>query len=323
MTRAWLVACVIMVGCATVPPAPQPIVPDPAVEVSPHPTAAVPSGLMPQDEILRLMASDPVLDVSAKESRRAVREANTRSVIRPRRDDIKRAVVIYPVCDGCLYEILTAAQQPTDLVFSHPEEVTDVNKSDDFWDVRVKPVGDGQTRQFHVVITPKGPGLRTTMMVLTNLFVYYLQVESLPEGQVSQMMAVRWKHPVSPHPLPKLLNPGLYYTGYDIEVTSGAPDFIPEVVWDTGLEGHTLIKLPPRVSVSEMPAFYVIGTDGKLQLTNPQKRGDWLLIPRLITRGELRFGHTSDAAVVRLTRGSSYRAVWCPSSHASCPEGDL
>jgi type IV secretion system protein TrbG len=313
----WL-AVVVLVGCATTEPMYQaPPVPTPPPQPSAQEAPRVPSGLLVQQDLLQLMASDPFPDVTVKEARQAVKGATTRALIRPNRGNMKRAVVIYPYQEGAVYEVWTKEHEPVDLVFSDPEEVTDVNKSDDWWDVQIKVVGEPPNRQYHVVITPKGPDLESTMQVFTSLAVYYLKVTS---SNPTAMVAVRWKHPAYAKPLPKLLNPGLYYTDYDVEVVEGYPEWVPEAIWDTGLDGHTLIKLPPRSKVQDIPALYVLTADGKGHVTNWEKRGDWYVVPRLFTRAELRLGHEG-AEVVRISRGSHYRAVWCPADGASCPEG--
>jgi type IV secretion system protein TrbG len=314
---AWL-PVVALLGCAATQPTYEA---PPLPQAPPHPAAQeparVPSGLFVQHELLQLMASDPFPDVTVKEARQAVKTSTTRALVRPNRTNMKRAVVIYPYQEGAVYEVWSTMHEPVDLVFSDPEEVTDVNKGDDWWDVQIRVVGDAPNRQSHVVITPKAPDLERTMQVFTTVAVYYIRVTSM---HPTAMVAVRWKHPTYAKPMPKLLNSGLYYTDYDVEIMAGHPEWVPEVVWDTGLDGHTLIKLPPRSGVTDIPALYVLTADGKGHVTNWEKRGDWYVVPRLFTRAELRLGHEG-AEVVRISRGTRYRAVWCPADGATCPEG--
>jgi type IV secretion system protein TrbG len=318
LRRAWWLLCLPLLGCASTPEryVPPPLPPAPPAAERPVPT--VPIDAFRQEEILKLIASDPVPDITQKASRQAVQEATRRAVMRPRPDDLHRAVVIYPYQDGVLYEIWTKLLHPTDLVFSGPEEVVSVNKGEADWDVVQKVIGEPPNHQTHLIITPLIPDLKATMIVLTTKAAYYLKVTMQDKGP---MLAVRWKHPASRERLPTVLNPGIYYTGYDWHAVEGAPEWMPIDIWDTGLGGHTLIRLPERANVAEVPTFYVVSNEGKAQITNWTKRGDWYVINRLITRGELRMGHASE--VVRISRGASYHAVWCPSPVVTCPQGDL
>src|SRR5262245_4859585 len=315
--RALVCALLLLVGCATTkdsyvaPPLP----PDPPAPAQVYqPPALIPSGFDAQEDLLTLMASDPVPEISDKDSRKAVATANAQAVIRPRPGDLKRAVVIYEYKPGARYQIYARSDEPVSLVFSEPEVVLRVNPNE-FFDILTEIVGEEPHRESHVLITPKANDVSATLMILTTRAIYYLKVESRASDP---MIAVRWRHPEAPKPLPTAPHRGLYYTGYDIQVVAGAPEWTPLEVWDTGLRGQTLIKLPPRAEVAEIPLLYVVANDGKKHLTNWAKRGEWYVVPSLLTRAELGMGHTSE--VVRVSRGPQYHGVWCPSPHVTCPE---
>jgi type IV secretory pathway VirB9-like protein len=273
--------------------------------------------LLPQRELLDLMVADPVPEVSPKESRRAVSQAVHRSTVRPRASNMMRAVVVYDYLEGAVYEVTTKAQQPTVLVFTSPERAITASPNDWFL-TEIYLVGEEPNQQSHVVIIPKGPDLEADLVIITTRAVYHLHVRS---SEKDRMVAVRWKHQDTPAPFAPVPGTGIYYTDYDITVTAGTPEWTPLEVWDTGLNGHTLIRMPERVAVGEAPLLYVIADDGQSHLVNwAPRRGHWYVVNRLLKRAELRVGHEGQE-VVRISRGASYRAVWCPSPVDVCPEG--
>jgi type IV secretory pathway VirB9-like protein len=329
VSLAVLIIWLLIAGCATKPPykpyEPPPKPPPPIGSLlAPEPpierpaTADLPS--LQIAEILQLMASDPLPDVSPADSKRAMAQANARSIVRASRTNFFRSVAIFPYEEGAIYEIRTRDRLPTTLMFSHPEVIETVNKGDEFWDVERIDLGDPPNSHTYIVVTPKAPGLQTRMIVLGRKGRYQLAVTSYAAPE-PEMVAVRWKLPDDGPKRPKLLEAGIYYTGYDIEVKAGAPTWVPLEVWDTGLGGKTLIRFGPDITVQEMPSLYLIANNGQRNLLNLHPSMPWLVIPRLVNRLELRQGH-EDGAAVLISKGAKYRAVRCPQSD-ECPKGVL
>jgi P-type conjugative transfer protein VirB9 len=79
--------------------------------------------------------------------------------------------------------------------------------------------------------------------------------------------------------------------------SKGQPTFVPTQTFDDGV--HTWIRIPP--SSQEMPALFLIGADGKYELVNYVRDGQFLKVNRLFKEAVLKIG----ADEVRVTNDTA------------------
>ena len=73
------------------------------------------------------------------------------------------------------------------------------------------------------------------------------------------------------------------------------PPWCPIRAFDDGRK--TYIQFPPKVSVTEAPPLFVMGTHGDAQLVNYRVKGDWYIVDRLFDSAELRIGESPQSII--------------------------
>jgi type IV secretion system protein VirB9 len=317
MRWSYVIPALLLAGCAW-KHAPTPIaMPTPA----PEPEKVVVASLQPpaQTETDWLPSREPLPDVKASDARRSVEQANRQAIIRPRRSDFTKSVVVYPDCQGCVYEVTVGFQVITDLVFPPQEHVLKV-KGDDWFEVEQKTLGEPS--QYHVLVLSKlsqqeFPEIakRTfRLTIVTNQRTLYLLLNTQDDARYA-MTAVTWKPREKPKKSTTASIPGPLHGGYSlcygdcISQHTPIPAWLPTGVGDTDVHGQTVIQLPPAWKAHDAPLLYIIGPDQEKRVTNYRPVGNSLIVDRLFTEAELRVGHDASAAVVRIVKGPQHQAV--------------
>lgn len=152
-----------------------------------------------------------------------------------------------------------------------------------------------------VLVKPSAPGAYTTGTMVTNLRSYELTLIAVEPGQ-PWMQRARWEigdgkatgifepEPVVNEQGATGVAPDQMNFRYSVR---GRAEFAPTVVFDDGV--RTWFKLGPS---QDLPAIFAI-TDGKVDVVDLVRRGEFVVVPRLSAEWRLRL-HSDE---VRVTRG--------------------
>ena len=157
----------------------------------------------------------------------------------------------------------------------------------------------------HVVLKPTYPGLNTTLLVTTDKRTYYIKLVSsdsanlsrvgfyYPGEQIQQLddkrAAAKAKDDeiLTDGALPNI-DPRNMHFNYKVSGDTDAA-FNPVQVFDDGT--HVYIQMSDSVRTNELPAFYVLGTDGDtLELVNFSYKKPFYIVNKLFAKGVLILG---------------------------------
>jgi type IV secretion system protein VirB9 len=212
----------------------------------------------------------------------------------------------------------------TDIELEPGESVTNVHISDAVrWIVSGATSGAEGTLTTHVIVKPQLPDISANMLIHTDRRTYSVELVSITEGQF--MPSVGFVYPEMPGNTKasdaaswqKLLdvyrradestrseeeaetsrlrelgargiNPAEAYTKYSVKTIKGKNiAWKPIAAYDA--RGHTYIKMPDMMRVTESPAFFV-KANGKELLTNYRVEGNTYIVDRLFDIGILQIG---------------------------------
>jgi type IV secretion system protein VirB9 len=77
-------------------------------------------------------------------------------------------------------------------------------------------------------------------------------------------------------------------------------DWRPLRIFDDG--NKVYIEMPPASAGTDLPPLFLIGADGKAELTNYRVASPYLIVDRLFPQAELRLGAKGHQKVVRIRR---------------------
>jgi type IV secretion system protein VirB9 len=192
------------------------------------------------------------------------------------------------------------------------------------WTVTAAATGEGAERREHVIVKPTLAGLETNLIIPTDRRMYHLLLVSGEAGFVSR---IAFRYPDSEAKALAAQRAALnaerrevtadfeaFQTDrlnfeYDVEVQKGGRrvPFVPVRVFDDGQ--RTFVQMPPTLEVSETPALFVVGRDGKDQLVNFRVRNGFYVVDRLFDEAALVAGVGRHQERVRIER-KRCRATW-------------
>jgi type IV secretory pathway VirB9-like protein len=322
-----LVTVLALLGCAaTVPPSPQP---DWQAE------ADVQDRLRRQQAEAELAASRTPASVvlprvpevlpdepPIKNPSASIARANGKALVTPRPEWFARGTLYFPYRAGALYQVITSVNQPTTFVFPPDELLLKYVglEGKERWTVFQGDLDDGGTKQSILTVIPNEVNLTGGLTLVTSKTFYNLQLKSQePTG----VLEVRWRHPEAQMGADKAHQPAsgsqIWHVGYTITPEHGAPTWTPLLVYDTGLQGKTIIQFSDGIELMNAPLVFVPNAAGALEQVNYRKRGHRYIIDLVAPRFELRLGVDDAAEIVSITRDKRYRAIRCPGS-ADCPK---
>lgn len=169
----------------------------------------------------------------------------------------------------------------------------------------------------HVVLKPTYPGLNTTLLVTTDKRTYYIKLVSsdsanlsrvgfyYPGEQIQQLddkrAAAKAKDDevLTDGALPNI-DPRNMHFNYKVSGDTDAA-FNPVQVFDDGT--HVYIQMSDSVRTNELPAFYVLGTDGDtLELVNFSYKKPFYIVNKLFDKGVLILGLDSNQQRITISK---------------------
>lgn len=169
----------------------------------------------------------------------------------------------------------------------------------------------------HVVLKPTYAGLNTTLLVTTDKRTYYIKLVSsdtanlsrvgfyYPGEQIQQFNNIRSEaetkadEVLSDGAMPSI-DPRNMHFGYKVSGDTDAA-FNPVQVFDDGT--HVYIQMSDSVRTNELPAFYVLGSDGDtLELVNFNYKKPFYIVNRLFTKGVLILGLDGNKQKITITK---------------------
>ncbi len=169
----------------------------------------------------------------------------------------------------------------------------------------------------HIVLKPTYGGLNTTLLVTTDKRTYYMKLLSsetanlsrvgfyYPKEQIQQFEEKRAiakskdNEVLTDGPIPHI-DPRNMHFNYKV---SGDTDtvFKPIQVFDDGT--HVYIQMSDSVRTNELPAFYVLGTDGDtLELVNFNYKRPFYIVNKLFDKGVLILGLDGNQQKVTISK---------------------
>jgi type IV secretion system protein VirB9 len=212
----------------------------------------------------------------------------------------------------------------TDIELEPGERVRNVHISDAVrWIVSGASSGAEETLTTHVIVKPQLPDISANMLIHTDRRTYSVELVSITEGQF--MPSVGFVYPEMPGSAKasdaaswqnlldtyrradetarsqeeaetsrlrdlgaRGIDPAEAYTRYTIKTVKGKNiAWKPIAAYDA--QGHTYIKMPDMMRVTESPAFF-IKANGKELLTNYRVEGTTYIVDRLFDIGILQVG---------------------------------
>ena len=239
----------------------------------------------------------------------AVAAANRAALLQPSPAGYLNAIQVYPYMDGSIYRLFAAPDRVSDIALQPGEQLVAISSGDTArWVIGDTSSGSGSGKQVHILVKPFSAGLKTNLVVTTNLRTYHIEMVSTPE---TAMTAISWSYPqdaiiaakiaqekvVDEKPVASGLTPADLFFGYDI--SGDKPDWRPVRVFDDGTKVY--IQFPLTMAQSDAPPIFVIGDTGKAELVNYRVAGNYYVVDRLFSAAELRLGEKHQV-VVKITR---------------------
>lgn len=166
----------------------------------------------------------------------------------------------------------------------------------------------------HIVLKPSLPGLNTSLLITTDKRTYYIKLYSSTganlsrvgfyyPGEETQTIATQrteLKAADDKVISTPLIDPRNMHFGYKISGDTDAP-FNPTQVFDDGT--HVYVQMKDGIKANELPAFYVLGNDGKtLELVNFRYKTPFYIIDKLFKKGVLVLGLDGDSERITITK---------------------
>lgn len=169
----------------------------------------------------------------------------------------------------------------------------------------------------HVVLKPVYPGLETTLLITTNKRTYYMKLLSsnsanlsrvgfyYPNEELQQIETKRIEEKakadeiLSDGDMPGV-DPRKMRFNYKISGDTSAK-FKPVQVFDDGT--NVYIQMPDNIRQTDLPAFYVLGQDGKtLELVNFQWKKPFYVVHKIFDSGVLILGLDDNQQKITINR---------------------
>lgn len=222
----------------------------------------------------------------------------------PRSSDWQGGVHVYPYAASGLFVVYAAPGRVTDILLEPGEQLVRSNAvaagDTDRWIIGDTASGADGRRQVHVLVKPSAAGLTTDLLIHTDRRAYRLELRS----GARWMPAVGFSHPVEAKAAsvePAWSLPPEHHTAYRIE--GAAVPWRPERVWDDGQ--RTVIAFAPNIVSQTLPPLFIRRRKrGRLELVNYRVRDRWMVVDRIVERGELRFGGKGESEPVVIVRES-------------------
>ncbi|ESQ89492.1 P-type conjugative transfer protein TrbG [Asticcacaulis benevestitus] len=242
-----------------------------------------------------------------------VERANAAARVQPALTAFANAEQVYTFTEGALFQVYTSLGKVTDLALQPGERLVGtgpVAAGDTVrWIIGSTESGSGDNRQTHILVKPTLSGLATNLVINTDQRTYHIELHALPN---TYMASVSWRYAKDDlvaiaqqadqardrTPVAKDIDPTQLNFAYRLE--GDAVAWRPLRSFDDGRKVY--IEMQPASISTELPPLFMIGTDGKAELTNYRVQSNYLVVDRMFSRAELRLGHKGRQKVVRIIR---------------------
>jgi type IV secretion system protein VirB9 len=275
--------------------------------------------LLPLPGQLKILSGGKSEAVEPRDPKVRVEQANAAARIQPRRAGYINAVQIYPFSDGALYQVYASPGEITDIALQDGEQLVGsgpVAAGDTVrWIIGDTESGAGNARKTHIMVKPTRADLMTNLVINTDRRTYHLELRSTEK---TYMASVSWQYPqdelialrrqnvAAEAAAPVDVGLDLAKLNFRYAIEGDAAPWRPLRAFDDGRKVY--VEFPRGIAQGEMPPLFIIGAAGDSQLVNYRVRGNHMIIDRLFTAAELRFGADSQQ-VVRIVRSDGRPAI--------------
>jgi P-type conjugative transfer protein TrbG len=237
----------------------------------------------------------------------AINSANAGATTQPSADGFLNAIQYYDYAPGLVY-----TGYVTTISLATGEKLLTAAAGDTTrWIVQSVDSGSGTSAQTLLLVKPRRAGLQTNLVITTDQRVYSLDLSSTDSSTYHTMIA--WNYPFGDAVMirnqvaqQQVQAQTIVATGIDLTKANfnylilkqrhaKTPPWCPVRAFDDGRK--TYIQFPPKVSVTEAPPLFVMGTHGDAKLVNYRVKGDWYIVDRLFDRAELRIGESPQSII--------------------------
>ena len=215
---------------------------------------------------------------------------------------------------GQIYQVHTQTYHSTLIQFEPGEQMLEVPyiSEPDVWRIsRGVGIENGLDTQF-LIIKPDYSGLTSTLIVITNLRVYQMELKSYkdhympyvkwiyPQAVSDNQSWIQWQQKKDNTAILEFTGQNIELCSFDYKITHSLnkPLWCPDLVYDDGK--FTYIVLNKRTLQTEMPTVFI----GSRKLVNTQVHKNIIVINQLITKATLRLGRQK----VKITKKKSSRS---------------
>jgi P-type conjugative transfer protein TrbG len=242
----------------------------------------------------------------------AIDSAKAGATTQPRSDGFLNAIQYYDYAPGLVYTAITSPGYVTTITLATGEKLLTAAAGDTTrWIVQSVDSGSGASAQTLLLVKPRRAGLQTNLVITTDQRIYSLDLSSTDSSTYHTMIA--WNYPFGDAVMIRnqvaqqqvqmqaTVATGLELTkvNFNYQILKQrhvkTPPWCPIRAFDDGRK--TYIQFPPKVSVTEAPPLFVMGTHGDAQLVNYRVKGDWYIVDRLFDSAELRIGESPQSII--------------------------
>nr|WP_242446146.1 P-type conjugative transfer protein TrbG [Sphingopyxis lindanitolerans] len=252
--------------------------------------------------------------------RQRVGRANAEARVQPDRQGYRNAIQQYPWSEGALFQVYTAPGQVTDIVLQEGEQLVGpgpVASGDTVrWIIGDTVSGAGAKRRVHILVKPTRTDITTNMIINTDRRTYHVELRATA---AAYMASVSWTYPAddlialqaaaaeAARAAPVAGGIDLAALNFRYRIAGDKVAWRPVRAFDDTRQ--LFIEFGEGVATGDMPPLFVIGGSGEAELVNYRVQGRYMIVDRLLERGELRLGAGKQARVVRIEREMPRRRV--------------
>lgn len=285
------------------------VVPQVLVQAEPSSQEAAPKGIRIKKPPAKKAASKKG---KGPNDREIVERRLKQSVQRPINAMSVESKTIYSYVPDAIYMIYAALNHVVDVQLAPGENLTGRIVAGDThrWEVGTVEDGNGNNVTTHVLIKPKQTGIETNFLIVTDRHSYRLYAQAhddffiptvgwaYPDEEMTKSAQIRKEQQRLDGLVaaPAIIAANLNFK-YKIK-PGGKYPWVPLRAFDDG--SKTYIQMSPEMKNNEAPVLFI--KDGKkLNLVNYRIKGDYFIVDRLFSEGELRSGKKDKVRIVRET----------------------
>lgn len=282
------------------------------VEASESPQEATPKGIRIKKQQAKKARGKKSTGKKGLNERQVVEHRVKQSVQRPVNAMSVESKTIYSYVPDAIYMIYAALNHVVDVQLQPGESLTGRIVAGDThrWEVGTVIDGVGANITTHVLIKPKQAGIETNFLIVTDRHSYRLYAQAnddffiptvgwaYPEEEMAKSQLIRKEQQRLDGMVaaPAIIAANLNFK-YKIKPDRKYP-WTPVRAFDDG--NKTYIQMSPEMKSSEAPVLFIKDRE-KLNLVNYRIKGEYYIVDRLFSEGELRSGKKDKVRIIRDT----------------------